>query len=55
MDHTVLVDIKSSKLCTYTKRYVPKLTPHTHADLGSHLVYVPFVDVHDLLLLEEDF
>ena len=42
---------KSSKLCTYQKRYIPKLTPHAHADLGRHLEPVPFCDVHDLLLL----
>ena len=42
---------KGSKSCTYTKRYRPTLSPHTHADLGSHLGPVPFCDVHDLLLL----
>ena len=44
---------KGSKSCTLGKCTGLEMTPPTHADLGSGFGLVPFLDVHDLLLLVE--
>ena len=43
--------LKSSKLCTCTKRYRSRSTPYTHADLGPISGLYLFWYVHDLLPL----